>query len=114
MTLFFSDFWGIPESEETETEPGMLCDEDLHQNLQKPPKRKTLRLCAYCNQDMTPSEEMTWSRDDVISHVQVCNVLSKMISCSVCKKDMAKLTISERRTHVETCEQKQADAFFKP
>ena len=96
----------------------MLCDDDLHQNLQNPPKRKAERFCGYCSQDMTPhcleSGEMTWSVDDVVSHVQVCNVLSKMNSCSVCQKDMAKLTISERRTHVENCQEQLADAFVNP
>ena len=114
MPLFFSDFWGIPESKETETETGMCCHEGSHE-VSHEVSAKPVCVCAYCGQDMTPQySQQEKNCDDIISHVQVCNVLSKMISCSVCKKDMAKLTISERRTHVETCEQKQADAFFKP
>ena len=103
----FSDFWGLskhgrkrswqevggvlhqvlakPESAET--------DEVLPPDSKKPSKREEDKcVCAYCKVDLK-----NWDEDELLSHVQQCNVLSKLMSCPVCDKDMAKKNISERR-----------------
>lgn len=128
----FSDFWGISEHEETdpgmclevggvshqvlakpesaETEAGMLCDEGLFPDSKKPSTReKDKCVCAYCKCSL-----QNWVPDQFCSDVQQCNVLSKLMSCPDCNTDMAKMTVSERRTHVQTCQNKQADAFLTP